>query len=498
MRQEILLGFEAKTGKPVRMKMHHTVVLGMTQLSGKTTTLEALITRSHIRALAFTTKRGERGFHSVHQVQPYYRPRSDWQFVEGLIGAALGGEKIKYEFGMRWAIQKLCNGTSDLFQVDQKAKDVVRTKSLDGRPIKEMLISIFEKLVAYFDLILPELRRHQLSRTLELGSGINVMDLSQMKIETQQIIIASSIQRVYEDYDDVAVVIPEAWEMLPQGRGTPVKLVAEELVRKGAVRGDWLFIDSQDIGVIKQLLGKKIPAEEIQTLELGHFYASIGNDVRKLYVLPNGVPEEVGIQVAKGLMKPEEVAEKYLSTNAKPETREAIIAKDFSPMEQIIVNLSTWKEDTKQRLEQIENNIAGGYETAARITERLTKLEERPPEMYGEKPVRVELNAPATKLVINEPTTVLNLGESDIKTRIVLVMVKASEGPGRPPLWTAMKMLDAFKAREWGSDVDTIARSFRELAGLGVVSITQAGKRTDYSLNKERIEFHQSKLVVER
>jgi hypothetical protein len=36
---KIMLGFEVGTGKEVQMSLHHTVITGMTQLSGKTTTL---------------------------------------------------------------------------------------------------------------------------------------------------------------------------------------------------------------------------------------------------------------------------------------------------------------------------------------------------------------------------------------------------------------------------------------------------------------------------
>jgi type IV secretory pathway VirB4 component len=57
---KIMLGFEVGTGKEVQMSLHHTVITGMTQLSGKTTTLEAIISRANRRAIAFKTKRGGR------------------------------------------------------------------------------------------------------------------------------------------------------------------------------------------------------------------------------------------------------------------------------------------------------------------------------------------------------------------------------------------------------------------------------------------------------
>lgn len=66
----ILLGFEVGTGKEVQMRLHHTVVTGMTQLSGKTTTLEAIISRSGKRAIAFKAKRGEEGFNAYTRSCP--------------------------------------------------------------------------------------------------------------------------------------------------------------------------------------------------------------------------------------------------------------------------------------------------------------------------------------------------------------------------------------------------------------------------------------------
>jgi hypothetical protein len=138
--------------------------------------------------------------------------------------------------------------------------------------------------------------------------------------------------------DHIIVIIPEAWETIPQSKMTPVKWVAQQFIRKGAALGNYLWLDSQDIGgidktplrqcdnwlmgrmkeaheverILKQLLGMKIAAEEIQTLALGHFYAAIGNDVKKVYVLPAGVPEDMGREVALGKRSPESVRDEFL------------------------------------------------------------------------------------------------------------------------------------------------------------------------------------------
>jgi hypothetical protein len=49
MTENILLGFEIGTGKPVYLPLHHLAIFGITQLSGKTTTLEAVISRSGLK-----------------------------------------------------------------------------------------------------------------------------------------------------------------------------------------------------------------------------------------------------------------------------------------------------------------------------------------------------------------------------------------------------------------------------------------------------------------
>jgi len=354
---KILLGYEVASGEPVFVPLHHLAIFGMTQLSGKTTTLEALISRSQLKAVAFIVKRGESGFTEYNLVTPYYKPRSDWQYVEGLLNVALK-EKVQYQPFMRWAILQVTKKhPENLRQVLQRSEEC--EKEFPRR--KE----VFEQLSAYLRIIVPELEEHTFSTELNLNDGINVMDLSDMQLEVQQIIIASTIEYALAHLDHVVVIVPEAWESLPQSKMTPIKWVAQQFIRKGAALGNYLWLDSQDIGgidktplrqcdnwlmgrmkeaheverILKQLLGMKVPAEEIQTLPLGHFYAAIGNEVKKVYVLPVGVPEEVGRKVALGELSPEYVRSNFL----KPKVME--------------VDETVWKEkyeDERRKRDNIE------------------------------------------------------------------------------------------------------------------------------------------------
>jgi len=389
MTDKILLGYEVGSGEPVFVPLHHLAIFGMTQLSGKTTTLEGLISRSELRAIAFITKRGEAGFTRYNLITPYYKPRADWQFVEGLVNVALG-EKVKYEPGMRYGIMKVCKGRKDLKEIQKAALEFARESK------REFMRAVYEKLAAYLEIVIPELEKWVFTDKLDLSEGINVMDLSGMRLETQHLVIASTIEYAFANLDHVIVIIPEAWETIPQFKMTPVKWVAQQFIRKGAALGNYLWLDSQDIGgidktplrqcdnwlmgrmkeaheverILKQLLGMKVPAEEIQTLPLGHFYAAIGNDVKKVYVLPVGVPEEVGRDVALGKRSPESVRDDFLKP--KMEVDDLVWKEKYEQLEKRFTDVRT--EIFNELKKEFEGKIEDERQKAFR--EALQKVDE--------------------------------------------------------------------------------------------------------------------------
>ena len=419
---QILLGFEVGSGKPVYMSIHHLAIFGMTQLSGKTTTLEALISRSGLRAIAFKTKRGEGGFTSFHQVTPYYKPRSDWQYVEGLLNTALR-EKVQYQPFMRWAILQVTkNKPQDLKEVLANAvrceKEYPRRKE------------VFEQLAAYLRIVVPELDKHTFSSSLELREGVNVMDVSDMLTETQQLVIASTIEYAFNFLDHVVVIVPEAWESLPQGRMTPIKWVAQQFIRKGAAIGNYLWLDSQDIGgidktplrqcdnwlmgrmkeaheverILKQLLGLKVPAEEIQTLPLGHFYAAIGNSVKKVYVLPSDVSEDLGIQVAVGKIHPEQVRELLVGRQSHGDDEEMYqekckeLTKQVEEISKDSKLLSEEKRKLEEKLKAMEKDAQFGQQFKALLKELMPIPQAALP---SDQTQNVEVNLDHKALAIN-------------------------------------------------------------------------------------------------
>lgn len=315
--ENILLGYKIGTGDAVDVPIRHLAVTGQTQQSGKTTTLEALVSRSGLTALTFVTKRGEGSFAEGRRVTPYFRDRADWQFVTSIIDATLQ-EKNKY---LRQWIIKICRTTRTLAEVQQKVREELKT----ARGQNE---GAYTQIDAYLDLIVPEIERARLAEKLDLRHGLNVMDVSSFATPMQMLFIQSALDWVNEHCRDTIVVVPEAWEFVPEGKGSPVKASAIALVRKGAGVGNHIWIDSQDMaGVDKTILRgctvwligaqreaneikrnlSNIPTginrpkpSEISLLERGQFFACFGRTVAKVYVRPAWMPEREAISIARG------------------------------------------------------------------------------------------------------------------------------------------------------------------------------------------------------
>jgi len=330
---EIPLGYEVGTGERVSIPIHHLIVTGLTRLSGKTTTLEALLTRSKLRGVVFRTKRGEIEFQNAHFLPLYFKEKADWAYVSSLLEARMR-ERMRFERG--WIIQA-CKGASSLRGVYENICQILRDPKL-----RDFSRKIYTELQAYLELILPEIEKLNFAKRLELREGLNVMDLVGIPEEVQLLIIRSTLEYVYENERDVVVVIPEAWKMLPQNRSSPVKDVVEHLIREGGAVGIWIFLDAQDVaGVDKRplksvsnwLLGRQreinevirvidqIPLpksqkpkpEEVMSLKLGHFIVCCEDFVKHVYVQPVWLDDKTAKLVALGKLSVEEARERRIT-----------------------------------------------------------------------------------------------------------------------------------------------------------------------------------------
>ena len=379
MSPRIPLGFEIQTGQPVSIPLHHTVITGLTGQSGKTTVVEGLLSRlpAGYRALVFLTKRGELPFAWAQRVQPFYRERVDWEYVQSLLEAAMR-ERLKFE--RSWII----SATKGAHRLEEVYQYIVR-KLEGGGHLRGLDESVWTNLRAYFEKVLPELRRHPWATTLELGLGCNVMDLTHLSEQVQALVIAACLEEVHQHGRDTVMVIPEGWAFLPQARGNPVKWAAQHVIRQGRSTGVYLWIDSQDVTTITKdvlksvdvwILGRQREVNEVRrvldqlpvtikpkpqsvmTLKVGHFFVAAEDWCREVYAWPRWLAEEEARSVALG---------------RQPVPAQPIEAPQEDDMERV-KQLEAENLALRERMIQLERELKEASRQAGKVTELETAL----------------------------------------------------------------------------------------------------------------------------
>jgi hypothetical protein len=347
-----LLGFEIPTGRRFEIPDEgHCAWIGQTQLSGKTTTFEAIVYRAgkKFKAVAFITKPGESSFLTGRMIPPYFsEPSNDpeqplWQWVKSILEAS---QSRKLRFEESWII-RACDDprpAKTLADVHKNILDLLSGEKAEPKPTKRKTqkpakwarkpvtginAGVYTSLKAYFDIVMPQLARLPYSKTLELRPGLNVMDLRNYSIELQSLVIRSVMEHVYTREKNTRVIVPEAQDFVPRGKNSPVKMACENLVRKGGADKNFMWLDSQDIVAVDytmlravSILGCGVQGQineinrtigymfgsdninpaDIGRLNVGEFYVRVpGGIVTKVYVQPAWMPSEIHAQsIAKG------------------------------------------------------------------------------------------------------------------------------------------------------------------------------------------------------
>ena len=323
----IALGFEIDTGALVEIPAGHLAITGQSQASGKTTTLEGLASRAGCRSVAFVTKRGEGSFRVASPMTPYFRDRTDWPFIASILEAT-ASEKLKFQ---RAEIIKLCQdyiGPEGSWKAPKTLADVCKNAETALLKARGISARVYTELAEYLRMVVPEIQRLPYSKTLELASGLNVMDLTDYDFPLQALVVRSVIEWIYRNTTQTITIIPEAWKFAPKQRGSPVRLAAEELIRQGAGLKNFLWCDSQDLAGVSSALLRQvtvwlfgvqrdrreiertlehIPADtakptrhEIATLGTGEFIVCWGKVMHRVYVQPAWMGAAHAEAIARG------------------------------------------------------------------------------------------------------------------------------------------------------------------------------------------------------
>ncbi len=351
------------------------VVTGVTNKSGKTTLLEGLASRGEMQKfLVFRSKPDEQVFREGHFVKPFLQEQADWRYMKQLLESS---ERMKLKFET-WHIMQAAKNTENLGGFYENC--VERTKSSK----REMDKQIFEVLAEYTKTLLQELKDIVFTREFpDLKPGINLMDLSEVQDEDiQSIIIRSTLDHVLHHCRGVVVIIPELWKFSPQGRNNPVKETLQALVRQGATKKNFVWVDSQDMSgtdkaPLKQcytwILGlqtesneaehtleqinlppkTKPKAFEITSLSLGQFFLSTPKGSMKFYALPKWLNEETAIKVAKGKMDAESAFAKYAPKDQAEEITNPVLMQEVKAQKSRAERLEQEAEALRRQVEEL-------------------------------------------------------------------------------------------------------------------------------------------------
>jgi hypothetical protein len=246
----IHLGFEIGSGRPIAIPNGHLAITGQSQSAGKTTTLEALISRAGSDAVAFLTKRGEGSFLIARNLPPYFKDRTDWPFIRSILEAR-AGEKLRYETAQ---IINLCqdySGPEGTWRAPRTLADVLANAELALKSkVRGFVRNVYVVLCEYLREVVPGIEALDYTKTLELEPGLNVMDLIPFEMPLQALIIRSALEWVHSNCERTVVIVPEAWKFTPRRTGTPVRFAAEEYIRQGAALENFLWLDSQDMASV--------------------------------------------------------------------------------------------------------------------------------------------------------------------------------------------------------------------------------------------------------
>ena len=387
--------FAVPTGESVALEPFHYAIIGQTQFSGKTTLIKRLsewVAAQGYTVLIFDTKETEADYAGFgNEVPVCLRETTDSFVLIGLLESMFKRRLTPY-YATLSRLTEAARGFDDIIK---RAKDLEsKTKSAWLRDACRVLYDLLERLQS-------ETSKVETVPKLKLYPGINRMSINDFSLEAQQLIMKNSFEDLLRVYRRKTIgVIDEAFKFLPQGYSSAATRAIMNMMTQGAKTElfGWIstqflavtdkdplkacavkFLGTQDhvtetkhtLDLIPEARGK-FSADDIMKLKLGHWVL-----VRKrpmyvgvVYALPVGVPESVGVEVARGIRTPEFVRDHFLKP--KMEVDETVWKEKYEQLEKRFAAIRT--EIFNELKKEFEGKIEEERQKAFR--EALQKVDE--------------------------------------------------------------------------------------------------------------------------
>jgi len=376
--------YELPSGNVVKPRIIHTILTGITQ-HGKTEAIKSLIAFYHSEGytiLIIDVKDktiGKPDFAQYPQIPIYLEEVTD---PLSLLGLLESNAKMKLKFQFPELI-KACQRSSTLRGIRDELDAVIT-----GGKIHPVRKDKAEVLKLVLDKLIEEIDRIEKSDTLQIKKGqINCMNLSNQGFSDafKQIAVRSVIRFVRMNLSKIFVIFDEAHIQVPEGYSSASKQWIVKTIKEGATSKQFLLIADQTIKEVDknvvaqchfkifggqaggQLEAKRtydympvksgVTIQSIMRLHLGHFFVCTRDWTKLCYALPRGVPDSLGVKVAKGLHTAEYVRDKFMVKTEKEEDDEAMYKEKFEQAEEKIKALRIDQEKKSKTIYTLEEKF---------------------------------------------------------------------------------------------------------------------------------------------
>ncbi|MGB9672098.1 MAG: hypothetical protein ACPLZY_03010 [Candidatus Norongarragalinales archaeon] len=390
--------FSVPSGEPVALEPFHYAIIGQTQFSGKTTLIKRLAdwaVAQGYTVLIFDSKETEADYSSFGKEIPVVlRETTDSFVLIGLLESMFRRRLTPY-YATLSRLTEAASGFGDI---------IARAKQLEASTRSSWLRDACRVLYDLLERLQHETSRVETVPQLKLYPAINRIAINNFSLEAQQLIVKNAFEDLLRVYKRKTIgVIDEAFKFLPQGYSSAATRAVMNVITQGAKTGLYVWMATQFLAVtdkdplkacavkflgtqdhiteVKHTLDLipeargKFSADDIMKLKLGHWIL-----VRKrppfvgvVYSLPVGVPENVGVEVAKGVRTPEFVRDSFLKP--KMEVDEEMWKEKYEQLEKRFADIRTqiYNELKKEFEGKIEEERQKAFREALQKVEEIKK-----------------------------------------------------------------------------------------------------------------------------
>jgi len=381
--ETFLIGLDEKE-KAVFLPRFHTLVAGASG-TGKTEADRKIIAEilkaiPDLKVVVFDVKETGRDWEGFgHDVPIYVKTATDVRFLRDLIETSEGRKIDWFLYELSIATEKAETWREVLANLERRLEET--KKRYPKGSIREEKIGI---LILYMKALVKDLESVRISRELVLPHQINVVAVNRESQAFKELAVYSYVSEIL-DKQKYLVVIDEGSLLAPRERGTGCKRVIRRLFKAGRAAELYGIVSDQEITGIDesvrrqcwnwilgmqtevaaqkrtadQIPGKSVKPDQIATLGVGWFYAVIRTpgktEIKKFYLLPEGIPIETGKMLVRGELSIEEMMEKIAELRMKKVDEDLVYKERCENLERRMEEMKTEMSKLREQRDEFKN-----------------------------------------------------------------------------------------------------------------------------------------------